>query len=44
MCGLNVSVADPFVVKFILNPSLSKLADPNPADFVVRSAWNNTHL
>ena len=41
---LNVSVSDAFVVKFVPNPSLSKVADPNPADFVVRSAWNNTHL
>ncbi|KAM5539879.1 hypothetical protein V8D89_006382 [Ganoderma adspersum] len=31
-------------LQFILNPSLSKVVDPNPADFVVRSVWNNTHL
>ncbi|TBU26640.1 glycoside hydrolase [Dichomitus squalens] len=32
------------ILKFIPNPSLSKVADPDPADFVVRSVWNNTHL
>ncbi|OSD01219.1 glycoside hydrolase family 2 protein [Trametes coccinea BRFM310] len=31
-------------VRFIPNPLLSKVADPDPADFVVRSLWNNTHL
>ncbi|KAI0753266.1 glycoside hydrolase [Daedaleopsis nitida] len=31
-------------VQFIVNPALSKVADPDPADFVVRSVWNNTHL
>ncbi|KAK1231122.1 hypothetical protein PQX77_005767 [Marasmius sp. AFHP31] len=29
-------------LKFILNPSVSKEQDPNPADFVVRSVWNST--
>jgi beta-mannosidase len=32
-----------FTVKFIMNKDLSKTATPNPADFVVRSLWNNTH-
>ncbi|KAI8981306.1 glycoside hydrolase [Trametes punicea] len=31
-------------VRFIPNPLLSKVADPDPEDFVVRSLWNNTHL
>ncbi|KAH8118990.1 glycoside hydrolase [Phellopilus nigrolimitatus] len=31
-------------VRFILNEGLSKVANPDPADFVVRSLWNNTHL
>ncbi|TBU37489.1 glycoside hydrolase [Dichomitus squalens] len=31
-------------LQFVFNPSLSKVANPNPADFVVRSVWNNTHL
>ena len=31
-----------FAVKFILNPSVSKVQDPDPADFVVRSLWNST--
>ncbi|KAI0652651.1 glycoside hydrolase [Trametes meyenii] len=31
-------------VQFILNPLLSKISDPDPAEFVVRSLWNNTHL
>ncbi|KAG7098220.1 hypothetical protein E1B28_000187 [Marasmius oreades] len=30
-------------VKFILNPSVSKVLNPDPAEFVVRSLWNNTH-
>ncbi|KAL0576527.1 hypothetical protein V5O48_005447 [Marasmius crinis-equi] len=29
-------------LKFVLNPSVSKVQDPNPADFVVRSLWNST--
>ncbi|KAG6902502.1 hypothetical protein C0995_015694 [Termitomyces sp. Mi166 len=33
-----------FQVSFILNPALSKVKNPDPADFVVRSLWNNTHL
>ena len=32
------------VVQFVQNLALSKVADPDPADFVVRSVWNNTHL
>ncbi|KAH0589713.1 putative beta-mannosidase A [Termitomyces sp. J132] len=31
-------------LSFILNPALSKVKNPDPADFVVRSLWNNTHL
>ncbi|KAI0354764.1 glycoside hydrolase [Trametes cingulata] len=31
-------------VQFIPNSQLSKVADPDPAEFVVRSLWNNTHL
>ncbi|EIN11243.1 glycoside hydrolase family 2 protein [Punctularia strigosozonata HHB-11173 SS5] len=31
-------------IKFILNQSMSRSASPNPADFVVRSLWNNTHV
>ncbi|KAI0640219.1 glycoside hydrolase [Trametes polyzona] len=31
-------------VQFVSNPLLSTVSDPNPADFVVRSLWNNTHL
>ncbi|KAI0370038.1 glycoside hydrolase [Pilatotrama ljubarskyi] len=31
-------------VQFIPNTQLSKVADPDPAEFVVRSLWNNTHL
>ncbi|RPD82731.1 glycoside hydrolase [Lentinus tigrinus ALCF2SS1-7] len=31
-------------LQFVLNPGLSKVANPDPADFVVRSVWNNTHL
>ncbi|KAI0830870.1 glycoside hydrolase [Trametes gibbosa] len=31
-------------VQFIPNPELSAVSHPNPADFVVRSLWNNTHL
>ncbi|EJD02700.1 glycoside hydrolase [Fomitiporia mediterranea MF3/22] len=30
-------------VQFVLNDGLSKVSDPDPADFVVRSLWNNTH-
>ncbi|TFK89847.1 glycoside hydrolase family 2 protein [Polyporus arcularius HHB13444] len=31
-------------LQFVLNPALSKVANPDPMDFVVRSVWNNTHL
>ncbi|KAI0701287.1 glycoside hydrolase superfamily, partial [Cerioporus squamosus] len=31
-------------LQFVLNPAVSKVANPDPADFVVRSVWNNTHL
>ena len=31
-------------VKFVFNPALSRASKPNPADFIVRSLWNNTHL
>ncbi|THH07222.1 hypothetical protein EW145_g3531 [Phellinidium pouzarii] len=31
-------------VQFILNEELSKVSSPDPADFVVRSLWNNTHV
>ncbi|EIW63844.1 glycoside hydrolase [Trametes versicolor FP-101664 SS1] len=31
-------------VQFIPNPELSTVVDPDPADFMVRSLWNNTHL
>ncbi|KAF8069887.1 glycoside hydrolase family 2 protein [Lyophyllum atratum] len=31
-------------VSFLLNPALSRVAAPSPADFVVRSLWNNTHI
>ncbi|KAF8069886.1 glycoside hydrolase family 2 protein [Lyophyllum atratum] len=31
-------------VSFILNPALSRIIAPNPAEFVVRSLWNNTHI
>ncbi|KAF8184658.1 glycoside hydrolase [Mycena galopus ATCC 62051] len=31
-------------LKFILNEILSTNTGPNPADFVLRSLWNNTHL
>ncbi|TFK54547.1 glycoside hydrolase family 2 protein [Heliocybe sulcata] len=31
-------------VQFLLNPTLSKVSEPSPTDFVVRSVWNNTHL
>ncbi|KAJ6550965.1 glycoside hydrolase family 2 protein [Mycena vulgaris] len=30
-------------VKFLLNQNLSKNISPDPADFVLRSLWNNTH-
>ncbi|KAJ7710527.1 glycoside hydrolase family 2 protein [Mycena rosella] len=30
-------------VKFLLNEQLSKDKSPDPADFVLRSLWNNTH-
>ncbi|KAJ7480329.1 glycoside hydrolase family 2 protein [Mycena galericulata] len=30
-------------LKFILNEKLSKNTHPDPADFVLRSLWNNTH-
>ncbi|KAJ7054242.1 glycoside hydrolase family 2 protein [Mycena amicta] len=30
-------------VKFILNKGLSRNKNPDPADFVLRSLWNNTH-
>ena len=39
-----LTLPDPLVVRFIMNPALSKVADPDPATFVVRSLWNNTHL
>ena len=32
-----------FVLQFVLNPALSKVAYPSPHDFVIRSLWNNTH-
>jgi beta-mannosidase len=31
-------------VKFVLNSAISKVSTPKPADFVVRSLWNNTHV
>ncbi|KAL5523539.1 hypothetical protein ACEPAG_7712 [Sanghuangporus baumii] len=31
-------------VRFLMNNVLSRVKDPNPADFVVRSLWNNTHV
>ncbi|KAI0673928.1 glycoside hydrolase [Trametes maxima] len=31
-------------VQFVPNPLLSKISDPDPEKFVVRSLWNNTHL
>ena len=31
-------------VRSILNEALSKVTDPDPADFVARSVWNNTHV
>ncbi|KAJ7880790.1 glycoside hydrolase family 2 protein [Mycena olivaceomarginata] len=31
-------------LKFLLNEALSTTASPDPADFVLRSLWNNTHL
>jgi beta-mannosidase len=31
-------------VKFVLNLGLSRVSSPDPAAFVVRSLWNNTHL
>ncbi|CAL1705892.1 unnamed protein product [Somion occarium] len=30
-------------VRFVMNPTLSKVKDPNPADFVVRSLFDNTY-
>ncbi|KAJ6452761.1 glycoside hydrolase family 2 protein [Mycena sanguinolenta] len=31
-------------LKFLLNEKLSTNTNPGPADFVLRSLWNNTHL
>ncbi|KAH9895190.1 glycoside hydrolase family 2 protein [Cubamyces lactineus] len=31
-------------VQFVQSSELSTVADPSPADFVVRSLWNNTHI
>ncbi|GLB44993.1 putative glycoside hydrolase family 2 protein [Lyophyllum shimeji] len=31
-------------LQFVLNPALSRVAAPNPENFVVRSLWNNTHI
>ena len=31
-------------VRFELNDALSSVSNPDPANFVVRSVWNNTHL
>ena len=31
-------------VRFELNAALSTVTEPDPADFVVRSVWNNTHV
>jgi beta-mannosidase len=31
-------------VRFVLNTALSAEGRPDPADFVVRSLWNNTHV
>ncbi|KAK2460186.1 hypothetical protein APHAL10511_007777 [Amanita phalloides] len=31
-------------LKFLLNSSLSKVKNPDPRKFVVRSLWNNTHI
>lgn len=31
-------------VRFVPNTELAKVKNPDPADFVVRSLWNNTHL
>jgi beta-mannosidase len=33
-----------FLVQFEMNPALSRVKDPKPEDFVVRSLWNNTHI
>jgi len=31
-------------VKFVMNKALSKVTQPTPADFIIRSLWNNTHI
>ncbi|KIK31498.1 hypothetical protein CY34DRAFT_282835 [Suillus luteus UH-Slu-Lm8-n1] len=31
-------------VQFIFNVELTTIQSPDPADFVVRSLWNNTHI
>ncbi|XP_006457264.1 hypothetical protein AGABI2DRAFT_188899 [Agaricus bisporus var. bisporus H97] len=31
-------------VQFEMNDALSRVKDPKPEDFVVRSLWNNTHI
>ncbi|OCH87882.1 glycoside hydrolase [Obba rivulosa] len=31
-------------VEFVPNQALSKVSNPDPGDFVIRSIWNNTHL
>lgn len=33
-----------FPVQFEMNLALSRVKDPKPEDFVVRSIWNNTHI
>lgn len=32
------------LVKFVQNVARSRATQPDPADFVVRSVWNNTHI
>ncbi|KAI0644693.1 glycoside hydrolase family 2 protein [Trametes meyenii] len=31
-------------LRFVQSAALSKVAEPSPEDFVVRSLWNNTHI
>ncbi|KAF9010820.1 glycoside hydrolase family 2 protein [Cyathus striatus] len=31
-------------LQFQLSPSVSRVTNPDPADFIVRSIWNNTHV
>lgn len=48
---VDLSVPDMFyvphlisTVRFEMNPSLSRVKNPRPEDFIVRSLWNNTHI